>query len=370
VPEARIATVCVVRVTLVDDLGALQGEWTALYANDPTATPFASFEWLSAWYRHWADGGTPWILAVYDGERLAGLAAFLLRGRGGLRFLSGLGVGVGNYWDVIAAPGDREQAVAAVAAELRRRSSEWDAFFMDKLPEESLTTEALRGAGLRVERIMRLASPRIELPTTFEDYLAVVSSRRRRDIRRRLRALDAGELSIRPVSDPDGLRSAIERWQALKVEWWARRDMPMDPEHGSRRFLDFTIEALTAMVPRAQAAVWEMCHGDEVIAIKIGLLDENTFYGWLFGFDSRFENLQPGHMLIAYGIRWSIQEKLRYYDFMLGAESYKYHYAPRDRAVLTATVGSPRLRSRATLRLSHLRHAALPAGMRIPVFGR
>lgn len=354
----------------MEDLGALQGEWGTLYDNDPTATPFSSFQWMSAWCRHWADGGRPWILVVYDGERLAGLAAFLLRGKGGLRFLSGLGVGVGNYWDVLAAPQDREQVVAAVAAALQRRSSEWDAFFMDKLPEESTTTQALRGAGLRVERITRLTSPRIDLPETFDDYLACVSSRRRRDIRRSLRKLDSGELTIRPVSDPGELRTAIERWQALKVQWWTKREMPMDPEHGSRRFLDFTIEALTAMAPRDQAAVWEMRQGEEVVAIKIGLLDEATFYGWLFGFDLRFENLQPGHMLIAYGIRWSIQEKLRYYDFMLGAESYKYHYAPRDREVLTATVGSPRLRSRATLGLSRLRHAALPEGMRIPVFGR
>jgi CelD/BcsL family acetyltransferase involved in cellulose biosynthesis len=359
------------RVRLVDDLAVLQSEWPALFGSDPTATPFASFEWLSAWCRHWADGGKPWILAVYDGERLVGLAAFLRRHRGGLRFITGLGAGVGNYWDILAAPGDRERVLAAVAGELSQRRSEWDAFFMDKLPEESSTAAALRQAGLRVNGVTRLASPRIELPETFDDYLAGVSSRRRRGMRRSLQKLDNGELAIRVVpSDGDELRAAIERWQALKVEWWSRRGMPMDPEHGSRRFLDFTVEALTAMVSRELATVWELRHGEEVIAIKISLLDGTAFYGWLFGFDSRFEDLQPGHMLIAYGIRWSIQEGLDYYDFMLGAESYKYHYAPRDRAVLTATVGSGRLKSRATVGLSRLRHSALPAGMRIPIFGR
>jgi len=358
------------RVTLVEELESLRDEWPAVFENDPTATPFASFEWQSAWCRHWAEGGTPWMLAVRDGERLVGLAPFLLRTRGGLRYLTGLGVGVGNYWDIIAAPDDRERVVTEVAAALGRRTSEWDALFMDKLPEESTTMAALRGAGLRLGNTTQLTSPRIELPTSFDDYLAGVSSKRRREIRRSLQKLDAGELTIHEVNGPEELRVAIERWQALKVQWWTSRGLPLDPEHSSRRFLDFTVDALTAMVPRGLAAVWELRRGEEIVSINIGLTDELAYYGWLFGFDSRFEDLRPGHMLIAYGIRWSVEQGLRYYDFMLGAESYKYHYAPRDRAVLTVTVGSHRLRSRATVGLSRARRAALPEGMRIPVFGR
>ncbi len=357
-------------VSLVDDLAALRNEWEELFAVDTTATPFASFEWLSAWCNHWADGGEPWILAVYEEERLVGLAAFLRRSRGGLRYLTGLGVGVGNYWDVLAVPTYREFVVRAVTRALEERSSEWDAFFMDKLPEESSMMAALGEAELRLGPITRLTSPRIELPEVFDEYLAGVSGKRRREIRRNVEKLDEGELAIHAVSGRDELRAAIERWQALKIESWVNRGLSMDPEHGSRRFLEFTVEALTAMVPRALATVWELRRGEEVVAINVGLLDERAYYGWLFGFDSRFERLRPGHIVIGYGIRWSIREKLQYFDFMLGAESYKYHYAPRDRSVLTATVGSRRLRSRATLGLSRLRHKVLPAEMRIPLFGR
>jgi CelD/BcsL family acetyltransferase involved in cellulose biosynthesis len=362
--------VCAVRVTLVDDLAALQSEWPVLFDSDPTATPFASFEWLAAWCRHWAAGGRPWILAVYDEQRLAGVAAFLLRRRGGLRFLNGLGVGVGNYWDVIAAPEDREQAVAAVAATLRQRSSEWDVFFMDKLPEDSATTTALRDAGLRLERQARMSSPRIELPDSFDAYLAGLSGKRRRHIRLSLRPIDDGQLTVRTVSDPDELQRAIERLQVLKSEWWQKRERRMDPEHGSARFLAFTSEVAVSMVPRELALVWEMRYRDDAIAIAINLLDDASSYGWLFGFDFRHDGLSPGNALVAYGIRWSIETGRRYFDFMLGDESYKYGYAPVDRGVLSATVGSDRPRSRAALGLSRLRHAALPAGMRIPIFGR
>ncbi len=349
-----------------DDLAAVGSGWPELWQSDPAATPFASLEWLTAWDSHWAEGGTPWILLVYEGERLAGAAPFLLRRRGVLRLLNGLGVGVGNYWDVIAAPKDREKVVAAVAQDLVKRSSEWDAFFLDKLPEESTTIAAMHKAGLRTEGLAQMVSPRIELPETFEDYLMTLSSKRRRDIRRCLDKFDGGELAMRSLSEPAELRAAIERWQALKVEWWERREQPMNPEHASSRFLEFTCDAISAMVPRGLASVWEMSREGEVVAVAIGLVDESSYYGWLFGFDWSLEELRPGHLIIAYGIRWAVEQRLRYYDFMLGSESYKYHYAPRDRAVLMATVGSSRLRSRATLALTRARQAVRPKPAGVP----
>jgi len=362
--------VCSVRVTLVEDLATLERDWAMLFNSDPNATPFASFEWLSAWCRHWAAGGKPWILAAYDGERLAGLSPFLLRRRAGLRLLSGLGVGVGNYWDVITAPEDRESVVAAVVEELRRRSSEWDAFFMDKLPEDSGTEAALRDAGLRLERQARVSSPRVELPDSFDTYLAGLSAKRRRNVRLSLRPVDRGELSFHATSDPGELRAAIERLQVLKSEWWQKRDRQMDPEHGSARFLAFTSEVAVSMVPRGLAQVWEVCYRDEVIAVTINLLDDTSSYGWLFGVDYRHEELSLGNALIAYGIRWSIETGRRYFDFMLGDEAYKYGYAPVDRGVLSATVSNSRPRSRATVGMSRLRHALLPARMHILGFGR
>jgi CelD/BcsL family acetyltransferase involved in cellulose biosynthesis len=351
---------------LSDDLAALGGEWPELWQSDPAATPFASFQWLTAWCSHWAEGGKPWILLAYDGERLAGAAPFLLRRRGGLRLLNGLGVGVGNYWDVIAAPEDSERVMAAVAKELVKRSSEWDAFFLDKLPEESTTIAAMQKAGLRTEDLAQMVSPRIELPETFEEYLMTLSSKRRRDLRRCLDKFDGGELTVRSLSDPAELRAAIERWQELKVEWWTRREQAMNPEHASPRFLEFTRDVVSAMVPLGLASVWELSRDGEVVAIAIGLLDDSTYYGWLFGFDWRLEDMRPGHLMIAYGIRWAVEQRLRYYDFMLGSESYKYHYAPRDRAVLMATIGSPRLRSRATLALTRARQAVRPKSVSVP----
>lgn len=358
------------RATLVEDLNALRGEWTPLFDSDSLAAPFLSFEWLSVWDRHWGAEGRPWILAVHEGERLAGLALFQLGHRRGLRFLTALGVGFGDYWDVIAASADRERAVAAVVAELRERSSEWDALVLDKLPEDSIVISALRGAGLRIEHQTRLPSPRIALPETFDEYLAGLSKNRRWRMRRNLKAIDSGELTVRTVSDPAEVRTALERWQALRVQWWEKRERDMLGEHGSGRFLAFTQDVVLALIPLDRAVVWEVRDREQLIGITINFLDKHTFYYWLWGFDSRFEELRPGHTLIAYGIRWSIETRRRYFDFMIGGEDYKYDYGPEDHGVLSMLVGNDRLRSRATLGLSRAMRTARAARSRIAARGR
>ncbi len=345
------------RVTLIRDLDSLADDWKMLLADDPLATPFLSFEWLSVWCRYWSEGGEPWILTAYDGQRLVGLAPLQLQLRRGLRFLTGLGVGFGDYWDLLTAPADREDVVVAITAELAARSGEWDALVIDKLPEDSPTLAALRDCGLRVGEPSRLPSPRLELPDSFDDYLAGLSKSRRWKIRRNLKVLDGGQLSLREVSDPVEVSKALELWQALRVEWWEKREREMMGEHGSERFLAFTHDAVQAMLTLGKALVWEVSEGDRLVGVAINFVDEYAFYYWLAGFDADFQELSPGRVLVAHGIRWSIETGRRYYDFMLGGEDYKYDYGPEDLGVLTVTVGNSSLRSRATLGLSSLRHA-------------
>ncbi len=345
-------------VTLVSgEIAGLESEWDALFARDPTATPFSSFQWASAWCEHWGEGALPWVLAAREGQRLVGLMPLALYRRRRLRTLRGLGVGVGNYWDIIAAPPDRDAVAAALAGALQERRSEWDALILDKLPEESGTDAALHAAGLRIGWGARAPSPRIELPATFEEYLGRLSGNRRQKIRRNLRTLDRGELTVGVISDPALLGAAIDRWQTLRIAWWAQRKRSLQSEHASERFLAFTQEAIAALVARQLAVVWEVRSGAEIVGVAVNFLDADTFYYWLWGFDQRIAKLHPGHVLLAYGVRWSIETGRRHFDLMIGDEPYKYEYAPSARAVRSLEVGNRTLGSRAVLGLSRLRHA-------------
>ncbi|HEX2973646.1 MAG TPA: hypothetical protein VHP11_15030, partial [Tepidisphaeraceae bacterium] len=65
-------------ITTSDSLERIRPEWSRLWAEDPSATPFQSPEWLIPWWRHIAQGEL-WTLACRgmrdsdSPERLVGL---------------------------------------------------------------------------------------------------------------------------------------------------------------------------------------------------------------------------------------------------------------------------------------------------------
>lgn len=312
-------------------IDAILPEWGELFALDRDATPFTSPGWARAWLPHWGGSSRPWIVAVRDGGRLVGLAPLVLRRRGPFRILAPLGRPPGNYWDVVSQPDLRGVIVSAVAEEIGRRSSEWDAVMLSALPQGAPIESALAAQGFSVRRRAPVPYPGIELPEAFEDYLGSLPRKRRKDLRRHLRRLDEGDLECLEVRDADDLRRSIDRWQELRVQWWKQRAKNMNPEHGSERFRAFMHDLLQLLVPAALATVWEFRRDGEVLGVEINLVDERRFYAWLDGYHPDAAHLGLGKIAVGEGIRSSIAAGRAYYDFMVGAEEYKYWYGARDR---------------------------------------
>jgi CelD/BcsL family acetyltransferase involved in cellulose biosynthesis len=317
-----------------------------LFDADPDATPFSSPGWAQAWWPLWAGTARPWVVAVRDGPKLVGLAPLVVRRRGPFRVLTELGKEPGNYWDILAAPEHREAVASAVVAEIDGRSREWDALVLRALPEDSAIERALGDRGLRLDRRPPDAYPGIELPSSFDEYLKTLTSKRRKDLRRHLRRLDEGSLSCEEVRDPEELEAAIGRWQELRVRWWGERGRRIDPEHASDRFRAFLVDLVQLLVPEGLAVVWRFRDQDETVGVEISLVDSSTFYAWLDGYDPDAAHLGLGKVAIGEGIRSSIAAGRSYFDFMVGAEGYKYWYGASDRHRRWLMASSGRGRSR------------------------
>jgi len=348
-----------------EGIESVLGDWERLFAEDPEATPFSSPGWARAWWPHWSGSARPWIVVVRDGREPVGIAPLVLRRRGPFRVLSELGRPPANYWDVVARTSHREAAASAIAEEIERRSSEWDALVLGCLPPSSPVVAALVGHGLRVHSRQPVAYPGIELPSSFEEYLEALPKKRRSDLRRPLRRLDEGALTYREVRDPEQLDAAIDRWHELRVRWWSARGKSLDPEHRAARFRLFMRDAMRLLVPAGLATVWEFEQDGEMLGVEINLVDERRCYAWLDGYDPEFAHLGLGKTAVGEGIRSSIAAGRTYYDFMVGAESYKYWFGATDRHCewLISTTGRPR--SRAAL----LANTIVERGLRPGAFG-
>jgi CelD/BcsL family acetyltransferase involved in cellulose biosynthesis len=327
----------------------LLGEWQALHAADPMATPFTSPGWSRAWWDHWGRGARPWLLAVRDGGALVGLAPLALARSGPLRVLRGLGRHPGDYWDVLALPELRERVVELVAEALREHAGAWDVLIANGLPPGSVTPRALGERGGRLARRPPSPCPAIDLPDSFGAYLDTLSRQHRGNLRRHLRRLDGGEVTLRELRDPEDLEPAIARWSELRARQWEVAERALAPLHRDPRFTPFMRDVALALVPEGLAQVRELRAGGRVVGIYVDLLDAGTYYWFLGGFDPEAAALGLGKIAAGEAIRSSIDAGRARFDFAHGAEPYKYWFGARDRPSESLLVGSGRLRSRAAL---------------------
>jgi CelD/BcsL family acetyltransferase involved in cellulose biosynthesis len=323
---------------------ALLGEWGALYARQPEATPFMSPGWASAWWPHYAQGAQPLLVCVREQGRLVGLAPLVIRRKGPVRVMEPVGMEPGDYWDVLALPERREQVAGEVARALREHARRWDAWILRCPPPESPIVGALRAAGLRSLVRPPIPAPAIALPGDFEAYLASLSSSHRQNLRKHLRRLDNGEVELREVTDPAELPAALARWQDFRRRQWDSAGKEINPEHLSPRFHDFVLDCVRALIPSGRALVWEFLRDGDVVGTYVNFADELAFYWYLGGFDPAVTKLGLGKIAIGHGIRTSIEAGRARYDFGRGAEPYKYWYGAVDRPLAAQVVSSGRPR--------------------------
>ena len=326
--------------------------WADLYARDGCATAFSAPEWAAAWVASWKGGGTPWVLRVTDGATTRGIVPLALQRRGPLRVLGMLGKEPGDYWDIVAADDDRSAVAAAAAAELQRRSREWDLCILSCLPPGSPSLESFQEAGLNVAPRIPVRSPHIPLPSTFDAYLEALSKSRRANLRRHLRRLDSGEVTMRAVTSFDDLPAAIELWRSFRERQWSAAGRRINPEHLTPAFAAFMQDAARRMIPRELASLTEFQHAGRVVGMYLNFHDARAFYWYLGGFDPDIASLGIGKIAVAAGIRSSVEAGRSSFDFTRGTEAYKYWYGAVDRELPSCVIGHDQPRSRVAIAIA------------------
>jgi len=330
----------------------LLDEWADLHAADDRATPYGSAAWARASARHGAEAresGEPWCLTVRDDDgRLVGLMALARRRRAGMRVLRPFGVEHADCWDVLARPAARAAVERRLAAELRRRSGEWDALVVTHLTHASTFAGSLGGAGLHSRGHDALPQPHVALPETFDAYLARFPSERRRRLRKHLQPLDRGPVTVRAM-EPAEVRDGVARLIDLRQRQWAHAGKALLPSLAEERFRRFLGAVVAELLAEGQATMVEYAVDGEPFALYLDFVNRSTFHGFMGGFAPEHARFEPGKMHILASIRSSIEAGQTWANLGRGGEAYKLWFRPEPCVSRTVAVTSGRLRSRAAL---------------------
>jgi CelD/BcsL family acetyltransferase involved in cellulose biosynthesis len=97
--------------------------------------------------------------------------------------------------------------------------------------------------------------------------------------------------------------------------------------------------------------------GGEVIAVHLGASHEGRTYWWIPSYGPEFAKFSPGRLMLESLLRASFERGDHEFDFLIGEEAYKWHYATHTRVIGAA--GTPPLSLRVEKELKRQAKRAL-----------
>jgi CelD/BcsL family acetyltransferase involved in cellulose biosynthesis len=312
------------------DPAAAENEWRELQACCDPAYPFLSPTWQRIWWEEFGGGEQreQVLLRVSDGGKACALVPLM---REGDRLTWSGDTRICDYMDVVAADEGRPELLEAVIRSLGEEP--WAELVLWALREDSPTFQALSGVcaslGLGLETEVEDVCPQIELPGDWEEYLAGLDKKDRHELRRKLRKLSqGGEPELEVLTSAEDVTAAMddfisqhktsradkETFMTAQMEGFFRRAVPALAAEGS---VEMTFLKLGGV--RAACVLCFRTDGD--------LLLYNS------GYEKPYAQLSVGLLSKALALQRAIEQGMRRFDFLRGAEPYKYDLGAKDVAV-------------------------------------
>jgi CelD/BcsL family acetyltransferase involved in cellulose biosynthesis len=328
-------------VTTLAALEALRPEWERLWARAPRATPFQSPHWLLPWWKH-VGRGTLATIAVRsgtDGELVALAPLYVYADAAtGRRHLFPIGIATTDDLDILIAPQWEQRALRCVAAQLARRDGAWDVFEAPQLRDGAALLQLAPPAGWRRELLACEPNPVLKLNGGNADDTLPVPRRMAENIRSCRRRIEREGQVCYELADARTLRDFLDALARLHARRWSARGLPGVLADAG------VLAAHAEAAPLLQSAGLLRLHGlrldGELIAVLYCIVDtapahERRCSYYLGGFDPQRSALSPGTLLIAHAIEQARAEGATVFDFLRGAEPYKYRWGAQDQPMFT-----------------------------------
>jgi CelD/BcsL family acetyltransferase involved in cellulose biosynthesis len=307
-------------ITSLDDLTALAPEWDALWRRSSSATPFQSPQWLLPWFKHFGSGGELTCVIARDGESLSMLAPlYVLRDdEESLGML--LGTGISDYGDILGGGTPVLEALRDVDCQM------WD---LQQLRPSSPLVDAALPDGWSEMASEHDACPFLSIENAGEELQNLVSTHFRKKIRYYRRAM-ARDAAVRvEAATHDNLDEMLDALFDLHAKRWQQRGLPGVLADETTQ--QFHREVARAMLDAGALRMYATRINDRIAAVFYGFAHAGTVNYYLSGYEPELEKLSVGTLIVAHAIEEAVRDGATTFDFLRGAEEYKYAWGAKDR---------------------------------------
>ncbi len=281
--------------------------------------------WLKVWWQSFAPEVEPCFLTVRQDEQVIGIAPLLIRDR----TASIIGnPDVCDYVDFIVAPGKGSDFFEVLLDGLKQKGVRL--LDLGSLRPDSTVISSLvdttKKAGCKVTCNQDDISLERDLPATWDEYLQLLNSKQRHEVRRKLRRLEeAGIISYRIIDKVESVAEFMDIFLRMFVE--SREDKVTFLTEQMAAFF----KSMTGVVAEAGLLRSGILELDKTSVAAILAFDYNdTVYLYNSAYDPEYSALSVGILSKALYIKDSIERGRKRFDFLKGREHYKYHLGGRE----------------------------------------
>ena len=303
--------------------------WGSLFVLPP---------WLETWWKEFGSGFDLLLLSIYQGKQVIGIAPLKIKGETASIIGSS---DVSDYVDFIILPGREREFFSCLFEYLSNKGiSCLDIKHVH--PESSIYRFFVNEVGNHHYEIyykQEDVSLELDLPASWDDYLALLSGKQRHEVRRKIRRLqEAGSVNYRSITDSD------EVAELINIFFW----MFSESREDKKRFLTTSRESFfrsmtTRMTKQGFLKVGILELNDKPVSIIIYFDFENKIYLYNSGYDREYRHLSVGLLLKIFCIKDSIKKNKDTFDFLKGNETYKYRLGAREVPLYYCRVTIPKI---------------------------
>jgi CelD/BcsL family acetyltransferase involved in cellulose biosynthesis len=298
--------------------------WQEMATRSTQWSPFSSAAYQKAWWTEFGHTCELSVLVMEHGDRVVGLAPLCRDEWTGLVRVRALGgVALTDYGGPLCAPEAMPEVAAGLVSWFEREVPRGFLHLRDVRPELGLSFALLppaEDAGLELMVRRDSTTALLPLPDSWDAYTAALPSKHRHELRRKLRRLERqyADATVRRATEAT-LERDLGSFVALHRQAIGRKGAFMR----AARVRFFT--ALAESFDRAGWLRLNLLEADgSVLAATFGFTVRDVFYLYNMAFDPRTAAVSPGIVLVARVIQEAIAEGVRTFDFLRGAERYKF----------------------------------------------
>jgi CelD/BcsL family acetyltransferase involved in cellulose biosynthesis len=171
----------------------------------------------------------------------------------------------------------------------------------------------------------------------YEALLHTRGTTRTADIERKRRKLERDVGPVRFLFDdprPEAFEACL-RWKSAQYKATGLGDMFADARN---------VELFRRLRALGLVVVSSLSAGERLLAVHLGSLNDRRFGWWVPAYDPEFSRFSPGRLMMLELLKESHRLGHLEFDFLIGAEDYKFAFATHNRVI--GPVGTPPLLER------------------------